>query len=103
MIYLSYQLNGACNTVAPPGVLGCARSCLHSLLSLLNRGVDSRAGPTCLYETPRLAELAYHLVYVLCAHRDTCGPVMRYLRTHDMLHRHMQHLPFQPPQPGVYK
>ncbi len=78
------------------GVLGSPRTCLHSVLALLDRGVGGRFGPACLYETPRLAEVAYQLLYVLSANKDTSGPTLRYLRTaHDFLHRHLQHVPFQ--------
>ncbi|ESP04618.1 hypothetical protein LOTGIDRAFT_237278 [Lottia gigantea] len=79
-----------------PGVLGSPKTCLHSILTLLNNGVGSRTGPTCLQHTPRLAELAYHLIYVLCANKDTTAPTLRYLRTaHDFLYRQLQHLPFK--------
>ena len=48
-----------------------------------------------LTDMPQLAELAYHLVYVLCANKDTSTSVMRYLRTaHDFLYKHLHHLPF---------
>ncbi|CAI9734078.1 pore complex Nup205 [Octopus vulgaris] len=78
-----------------PGVLGCPRTCLHSLITILNRGVGSRTGPRCLTFTPQLAELAYHLLYVLCANKETSPPTMRYLRTvHDFFYRQLKHLPF---------
>nr|KAG5691714.1 hypothetical protein BaRGS_010217 [Batillaria attramentaria] len=52
-------------------------------------------GPRCLQDTPRLAELAYHLIYQLCANRDTSAPTLRYLRTtHDFLFQQLRHLPF---------
>ncbi|GAB1605006.1 nuclear pore complex protein Nup205-like [Argonauta hians] len=78
-----------------PGVLGCPRTCLHSLITILNRGVGTRTGPRCLTFTPQLAELAYHLLYVLCANKETSPPTMRYLRTvHDFFYRQLKHLPF---------
>lgn len=78
-----------------PGVLGCPRTCLHSLITILNRGVGTRAGPRCIIETPQLAELAYHLVYALCSNKETSPPTMRYLRTvHDFFYRQLKHLPF---------
>lgn len=78
-----------------PGVLGCPRSCLHAILSLLQRGTEKRSGPTLTQQAPHLAELCYQVIYQLCACPDTSGPTMRYLRTsQDFLFSHLQHLPF---------
>ncbi|KAL8613661.1 hypothetical protein ACOMHN_029753 [Nucella lapillus] len=79
-----------------PGVLGQSRTCLHALLSLLQQGVDTGGGPQCLHTTPCLAELAYQLVYQLCAVRDTSAPTLRYLRTtYDFLFQQLRHLPLE--------
>ncbi|KAG7522445.1 nuclear pore complex protein Nup205 [Solea senegalensis] len=78
-----------------PGVLGCPRSCLHAILSLLQRGTEKRTGPVLTKQAPHLAELCYQVIYQLCACPDTSGPTMRYLRTsQDFLFSHLQHLPF---------
>uniref|UniRef100_A0A8C4NPY6 Nucleoporin 205 n=1 Tax=Dicentrarchus labrax TaxID=13489 RepID=A0A8C4NPY6_DICLA len=78
-----------------PGVLGCPRSCLHAILSLLQRGTEKRSGPVLTQQAPHLAELCYQVIYQLCACPDTSGPTMRYLRTsQDFLFSHLQHLPF---------
>uniref|UniRef100_A0A671S734 Nuclear pore complex protein Nup205-like n=1 Tax=Sinocyclocheilus anshuiensis TaxID=1608454 RepID=A0A671S734_9TELE len=78
-----------------PGVLGCPRSCLHAILSLLQRGSEWRSGPVLTKQAPQLAELCYQVIYQLCACPDTSGPTMRYLRTsQDFLFSHLQHLPF---------
>ena len=78
------------------GVLGASKTCLHAVLDMLNRGVDTHHGPFCVTETPKFAELAYQLIYSLCANKDTATPTLRYLRTsHDFLYRHLQHLPFK--------
>ncbi|KAK7151895.1 hypothetical protein R3I94_008282 [Phoxinus phoxinus] len=78
-----------------PGVLGCPRSCLHAILSLLQRGCEWRTGPVLIKQAPQLAELCYQVIYQLCACPDTSGPTMRYLRTsQDFLFSHLQHLPF---------
>uniref|UniRef100_A0A668A7E8 Nucleoporin 205 n=1 Tax=Myripristis murdjan TaxID=586833 RepID=A0A668A7E8_9TELE len=78
-----------------PGVLGCPRSCLHAILSLLQRGSEKRSGPLLSRQAPHLAELCYQVIYQLCACADTSGPTMRYLRTsQDFLFSHLQHLPF---------
>ena len=85
-----------------PGVMDCPRTCLHAILSLLNQGLDGRSGPTCIFRTPRLADLGYQLVYTLCANKDTSAPTMRYLRTHNFLYQHLQHLPFRLESYGKY-
>ncbi|KAJ7377332.1 hypothetical protein OS493_029691 [Desmophyllum pertusum] len=78
------------------GVLGASKTCLHAVLDILNRGVDTHHGPSCVTETSKFAELAYQLIYSLCANKDTATPTLRYLRTsHDFLYRHLQHLPFK--------
>ncbi|XP_074656294.1 nuclear pore complex protein Nup205-like [Tubulanus polymorphus] len=78
-----------------PGVLGSPRTCLHSILSILDNGVGTSSGPRCLLDMPRMAELSYHLIYVLCANKETATPTMRYLRTtEDFFYKHAQHLPF---------
>lgn len=78
-----------------PGVLGCPRSCLHAILSRLQRGTEKRSGPALTQQAPHLAELCYQVIYQLCACPDTSGPTMRYLRTsQDFLFSHLQHLPF---------
>ncbi|KAG7263034.1 LOW QUALITY PROTEIN: hypothetical protein CRUP_009440 [Coryphaenoides rupestris] len=64
-----------------PGVLGCPRSCLHAILSLLQRGSEKRSGPVLSQQAPHLAELCYQVIYQLCTCSDTSGPTMRYLRT----------------------
>uniref|UniRef100_A0A1A8UY52 Nucleoporin 205 n=1 Tax=Nothobranchius furzeri TaxID=105023 RepID=A0A1A8UY52_NOTFU len=94
---LGYEVKKpVCSTnLQDPGVLGCPRSCLHAILSLLQRGTEKRSGPTLTQEAPHLAELCYQVIYQLCACPDTSGPTMRYLRTsQDFLFSHLQHLPF---------
>lgn len=78
------------------GVLGASKTCLHAILDILNKGLESPNGPLCVTETPKFTELAYQLIYQLCANKDTCMPTLRYLRTsHDFLYRHLQHVPFK--------
>uniref|UniRef100_A0A8D0CKF9 Nucleoporin 205 n=1 Tax=Scleropages formosus TaxID=113540 RepID=A0A8D0CKF9_SCLFO len=94
---LGYELKKAVSTtnLQDPGVLGCPRSCLHAILSLLQRGSERRSGPVLTRQSPHLAELCYQVIYLLCACSDTSGPTMRYLRTsQDFLYSHLQHLPF---------
>lgn len=73
--------------------MGCPRTCLHAILSALNRGVDTRQGPVCIQHAPVFTELAYRLVFVLCNGMETSAIVLRYLRTHNFLYRHLRHLP----------
>ncbi|GFN90053.1 nuclear pore complex protein nup205-like [Plakobranchus ocellatus] len=81
-------------TLQDPGVMGSPKTCLHSVLAMLERGLGSREGPASLMDRPQLAELGYRLVYALAANRDTSAPTLRYLRTtHDFLFRQLQHLP----------
>jgi len=78
-----------------PGVHGSPRTCLHSTLTQLNRGLLISGTPSCITESPKLAGLAYQLIYTLCANSSTSAPTMRYLRTaHDFLYSHTQCLPF---------
>ncbi|CAI5785815.1 pore complex Nup205 [Podarcis lilfordi] len=78
-----------------PGVLGCPRTCLHAILTILENGTETRSGPTAVQQSPHLAELCYQVIYQLCACSDTSGPTMRYLRTsQDFLFSQLQHLPF---------
>ncbi|XP_059166343.1 nuclear pore complex protein Nup205-like isoform X2 [Physella acuta] len=82
-------------TLQDPGVLDSPRTCLHSILAVLERGLGTREGPACLLDRPKLAELGYRTIYALCANKDTSPPTLRYLRTtHDFLYRQLQHLPF---------
>ncbi|XP_078453204.1 nuclear pore complex protein Nup205 isoform X1 [Lampetra fluviatilis] len=95
LFLLGYELRKpvSTTTLQDPGVLGFPRTCLHSILAILNRSVEKNAIPSA---SPHLTELCYQVVYRLCANSDTSGPTMRYLRTgQDFLYRHLQHLPFQ--------
>ncbi|XP_045195259.2 nuclear pore complex protein Nup205-like [Mercenaria mercenaria] len=78
------------------GVLTSPKTCLHSVLTILTRGIGAGTGPQCLIETPKLAELGYRLIYMLAANKDASLPTLRYLRTsHDFLYRQLQHLPYE--------
>nr|XP_054774519.1 nuclear pore complex protein Nup205-like [Lytechinus pictus] len=78
-----------------PGVLSSPRTCLHAVVSVLERGITSHSGPSAIHNTPQLAELAYELIYRLCANRETSAPTMRYLRTtQDFFYKHLRHAPF---------
>ncbi|XP_010211210.1 PREDICTED: nuclear pore complex protein Nup205 [Tinamus guttatus] len=94
---LGYELKKPVSTtnLQDPGVLGCPRTCLHAILNILEKGTETRNGPTAVRESPHLAELCYQVIYQLCACADTSGPTMRYLRTsQDFLFTQLQYLPF---------
>ncbi|XP_025965270.2 nuclear pore complex protein Nup205 isoform X2 [Dromaius novaehollandiae] len=94
---LGYELKKPVSTtnLQDPGVLGCPRTCLHAILNILEKGTETRNGPTAVRESPHLAELCYQVIYQLCACSDTSGPTMRYLRTsQDFLFTQLQYLPF---------
>ncbi|CAM5081441.1 unnamed protein product [Natator depressus] len=97
LYFLGYELKKPVSTtnLQDPGVLGCPRTCLHAILNILEKGTETRTGPTAVQESPHLAELCYQVIYQLCACSDTSGPTMRYLRTsQDFLFSQLQHLPF---------
>ncbi|KFP41317.1 Nuclear pore complex protein Nup205, partial [Chlamydotis macqueenii] len=94
---LGYELKKPVSTtnLQDPGVLGCPRTCLHAILNILEKGTETRNGPTAVQESPHLAELCYQVIYQLCACSETSGPTMRYLRTsQDFLFTQLQYLPF---------
>uniref|UniRef100_A0A803WCX5 Nucleoporin 205 n=2 Tax=Ficedula albicollis TaxID=59894 RepID=A0A803WCX5_FICAL len=94
---LGFELKKPVSTtnLQDPGVLGCPRTCLHAILNILEKGTETRNGPTAVRESPHLAELCYQVIYQLCACSDTSGPTMRYLRTsQDFLFTQLQYLPF---------
>lgn len=75
------------------GVMGSPRTCLHSILGLLDHAPES-AG--CHYSNPKLAELAYKVIYQLCSSRYLATPTLRYLRSnHDFFNNQLLHLPLR--------
>ncbi|CAK5271461.1 unnamed protein product, partial [Mycena citricolor] len=82
--------------IQDPHALGSSRTCIHSLLDLVNEGVprlnaandderddDGISGPPLFQSLPSLAEPMYHVLYQLCVHPRTSEFVMRYLRTRE--------------------
>ena len=80
------------------GVSGSPRTCLHSILTLVDHGAGHPAGPKgCHFSHPRLAELCYKVLYQLGSHRDLSLPTLRYLRNnHDFIHTQLSHVPLDP-------
>ena len=80
-------------------MLGSARTCLHSVLSLVkvgSRGSSSFPSPqgSHLFH-PKLAELSYQLLYCLSANKEFGTPTLRYLRNnHDYFYTQLSAVPF---------
>ena len=84
-----------------PGVLGF-RTCLHSILSLVEHGQDPSNPIGCFYSNPKLAELCYKVLYQLCASRELSTPTLRYLRNnHDFFFSQLAWLPMKEGDGGV--
>uniref|UniRef100_A0A8D0GC58 Uncharacterized protein n=1 Tax=Sphenodon punctatus TaxID=8508 RepID=A0A8D0GC58_SPHPU len=60
---LGYELKKPVSTtnLQDPGVLGCPRTCLHAILNILEKGTETRTGPTAVRESPHLAEQCYQV------------------------------------------
>lgn len=77
------------------GVMGFPRTCLHSLLTILDSSVTARSVPFAAVSKPTLLDSAYCMLYSLCANTMTSEPVLRFLRScNDFLARHLASLPF---------
>ena len=77
------------------GVLGSLKTCLHSVLHLVAIGNDPRKPLGCHLTHPRLAEGCYHLLYLLCAHKNLSENTMRYLRNnHNFFQEQLSKVPF---------
>ncbi|KAL1938972.1 hypothetical protein VTO73DRAFT_11125 [Trametes versicolor] len=102
--------------IQDPHALGARRSCVHSILDLVNFGVarlkgkESRRrhalGEPLFVSLPAFAERCYHVIFQLCQHPRTSEPTMRYLRTReDFFARHLAAIPFKVPvaeqQPAI--
>ena len=93
--------------IQDPRALGSRRSCVHSILDLLNSGIpgvkgkervgDSQLEPLFVI-LPGLAERCYRVVQQLCEHPRTAEFSMRYLRTREnFFTRHLRAIPFKAP------
>ncbi|KAJ4431675.1 hypothetical protein ANN_20275, partial [Periplaneta americana] len=83
------------STFQQAGVMGFPRTCLHSLLTILDSSITARSVPFAAVTKPRLLDAAYCMLYSLCANAKTSEPVLRFLRScNDFLARHLACLPF---------
>ena len=84
-------------TLQDPGILGSPRTCLHSILSLVEHGQDARNPTGCHYSNTKVAEFCYKVLYLMCASRDLSIPTLRYLRNnHEYFFSQLVHLPLNP-------
>ncbi|KAL0850619.1 hypothetical protein ABMA28_012378 [Loxostege sticticalis] len=71
------------------GVAGYPRTCLHSVLDILDRHIAGQNNAD--REASNLVESCYRLVYWLCARPGTSAPALRFLRSRDyFLARHVK-------------
>lgn len=70
------------------------RTCLHALLSLLSDGLSAITPPSVCHTCPNIADMAYQVLYQLCASPLTSGESLRYLRSScDFIYCQLQPLP----------
>lgn len=85
------------STLQDPGVLNSPRTCLHSILSLVEHGQDARNPIGCHYSNTKVAEFCYKVLYLMCANRDLSTPTLQYLRNnHEYFFSQLVHLPLNP-------
>nr|CAD7201821.1 unnamed protein product [Timema douglasi] len=78
-----------------PGVQEFPRTCLHSIINMLDNSIGARSGDLRHSFKPRVIEKAYRMLYSLSADTRTYEPVLRFLRScNDFLVRHLACLPF---------
>lgn len=102
-----YLLFGRLDTgdhIQDPHSLGARRTCMHSIVDLVNTGipraskrVEIREIPL-LASIPALAEKCYHVLFQLSKHPRTSDFTTRYLRSREnFFARHLIAMPFQVP------
>ncbi|KAG5873933.1 hypothetical protein JTB14_014533 [Gonioctena quinquepunctata] len=70
-----------------PGVLGFPRSCLHSIISIMDGAINLSSGTS----SPSLLESIYELLYLFASNVKTSGPVLRFVRMNKTFYRdHMK-------------
>ncbi|XP_015437723.1 PREDICTED: nuclear pore complex protein Nup205 [Dufourea novaeangliae] len=77
-------------TLFHPGVLWFPRTCLHSILGILEQSLERGRD--------KITEACYCFLHTLAANNKTSVPVLRFLRTsvnQDFVQRHLSKLPFE--------
>ncbi|XP_053982005.1 nuclear pore complex protein Nup205 [Hylaeus volcanicus] len=75
-----------------PGIFGFPRTCLHSILGILEQSLERGRD--------KITEACYCFLHTLAANNKTSVPVLRFLRTsanQDFVQRHLLKLPFEGP------
>ncbi|XP_072935362.1 nuclear pore complex protein Nup205 [Epargyreus clarus] len=88
---LGYQVHDDISRSAlhEAGAAGCPRTCLHSVLDILDAHIAAPGSPD--REASELVEKCYQVVYTLCARPQTSAPALRLLRARDyFLARHVK-------------
>lgn len=81
--------------IQQPGILGFPRTCLHSILGILEQSLDRGRD--------KITEACYCYLHTLTANSKTSAPILRFLRaistisSQDFVQRHLSKLPFQGP------
>ncbi|XP_058800977.1 nuclear pore complex protein Nup205 isoform X2 [Phymastichus coffea] len=76
--------------IQQPGILAYPRTCLHSILGILESSLEKGRN--------KITEACYWFLHTLVSNSKTSIPVLRFLRTttnQDFVHRHLSKLPFQ--------
>ena len=76
--------------IQQPGILGFPRTCLHSILGILEISLERGRD--------KITEACYRFLHTLAANNKTSMSVLRFLRTatnQDFVQRHLSKLPFQ--------
>ncbi|XP_046735126.1 nuclear pore complex protein Nup205 [Diprion similis] len=76
--------------IQQPGILGFPRTCLHSILGILELSLERGRD--------KITEACYWFLHILASNNKTSVSVLRFLRTatnQDFVQRHLSKLPFQ--------
>ncbi|XP_065223054.1 nuclear pore complex protein Nup205 [Planococcus citri] len=93
---LGFNLKNIKKTILQTPGPGFPRTCFHSILTLLNTSLLYRKDKAVLKVHPQLVQLAYKIIYTLCANPNTSDSVLRFLRlTQDFVQQHMALFPFK--------
>ena len=79
--------------IVSTGVMNYPRTCLHSVLSLIEP-TSNYNSMACHHSEPKLAVLCYQLIYLLCSNKTLSAPTLRYLKSnHNFFHVQVVELP----------
>lgn len=85
-----------------PGIMGFPRTCLHSIIGILDSSISSESDKTSK-QSANLEEACYKLLYMLCSKQSTMGPTLRYLRAcGEFIARHVGALHSPPEEDASY-